>query len=122
MPRRVKRAKFQQITQRRSTAAPSRDATLTQEQQGLIKFMVDERNIEVHESGSSRTPKTEEIKVGVGGTYSDKSGTLEVQSHSIRTNRRPIAIMRRSCSDSPSTASQLDRVFGSDREYTEYLA
>src|SRR5262245_41541186 len=37
------------------------------------------------------------------------------QSHSMRTNRRPIAIMRRSCSDSPVTASQLDAVFGSDR-------
>ena len=36
------------------------------------------------------------------------------QSHSMRTNRRPIAIMRRSCSDSPVTASQLDAVFGSD--------
>src|SRR6266568_5839015 len=30
------------------------------------------------------------------------------------TNNSPIAIMRRSCSDSPPTASQLDRVFGSD--------
>src|SRR4051794_36051371 len=29
-------------------------------------------------------------------------------------NRRPIAIMPRSCSDSPPTASQLDKVFGSD--------
>jgi hypothetical protein len=46
-------------------------------QQGLIKFMVDDRNIEVHESGSSRSTKTEEIKVPVGGTYSDKSGTLQ---------------------------------------------
>src|SRR5260370_39578206 len=33
----------------------------------------------------------------------------------MRTNNSPIAIMRRSCSDSPPTASQLDRVFGSDR-------
>jgi hypothetical protein len=32
----------------------------------------------------------------------------------MRINRRPIAIMRRSCSDSPPTAGQLDRVFGSD--------
>jgi hypothetical protein len=28
------------------------DATLTQAQQSLIKFMVDDRNVEVHESGS----------------------------------------------------------------------
>src|SRR5215472_5010717 len=32
----------------------------------------------------------------------------------MRTNSSPIAIMRRSCSDSPPTASQMDRVFGSD--------
>src|SRR6266446_7464078 len=36
------------------------------------------------------------------------------QSHSMRMNRRPIAIMRRSCSDSPLTASQMDGAFGSD--------
>src|SRR5258708_5855279 len=34
----------------------------------------------------------------------------------MRTNSSPIAIMRRSCSDSPPTVSQLDRVFGSDRQ------
>src|SRR5260221_11189111 len=32
----------------------------------------------------------------------------------MRTNRRPIAIMRRSCADSLLTASQSDGVFGSD--------
>jgi hypothetical protein len=37
------------------------------------------------------------------------------QSHSIRTNSRPIAIIWRSCSDSPVTASHTDEVFGSDR-------
>ena len=35
--------------------------------------------------------------------------------HSIRTNKRPIAIIWRSCSDSSGTAGQMDRVFGSDR-------
>jgi hypothetical protein len=52
------------------------DATLTWEQQALIKFMVDERNVEVHESGGS-TPSVEtmirELKAGTyrlpGGTY-----------------------------------------------------
>src|SRR5262245_43297585 len=37
------------------------------------------------------------------------------KSHSIRTNKTPIAIIRRSCSDSSVTASQMDRVFRSDR-------
>ena len=36
-------------------------------------------------------------------------------SHNTRTNRKAIAPMRRSCSDSLLTASQLDGVFGSDR-------
>jgi hypothetical protein len=43
-----------------------------------IKFISDERRKEVHESGSSRKVKTKEIKVGVGASYSDKSGTLYV--------------------------------------------
>src|SRR5262249_603297 len=37
------------------------------------------------------------------------------QSHSIRTSCRPIAIIWRSCSDSPGSASQTDEVLGSDR-------
>jgi hypothetical protein len=40
----------------------------------------------------------------------------------MRMNRRPIASMRRSCSDSPPTASQLDGVFGSDRGQFDQLA
>lgn len=53
------------------------DATLTPLEQRLIKFLVYDRNVEVHASGSSRSVKTEEIKI-VGGSYSDKSGTSEV--------------------------------------------
>jgi hypothetical protein len=44
----------------------------------LIKCMVGKRRNEIHEGGSGRIVKTKEIKVGVGGSYSDKSGTLEV--------------------------------------------
>ena len=35
-------------------------------------------------------------------------------------NRRPIAIMRRSCFDSPLTASQMDGVFGSDTHQSSH--
>jgi hypothetical protein len=35
----------------------------------------------------------------------------------MRTNRIPIAIMQRSCSDSLLTASQSDGVFGSDTHW-----
>ena len=42
----------------------------------LIKFIVDDRNTEVHESSSSRSSKLEGFEVR--GSYSDNSGTLEV--------------------------------------------
>jgi hypothetical protein len=54
------------------------DASLTPQENSLIKFMVDDRIAEVHASGSSRSVGKEDIKVGVSGSYSDGSGTLEV--------------------------------------------
>jgi hypothetical protein len=54
------------------------EAGLTPGQRRLYDFMREDRNAEVHGSGSRRTVKTDEIKVGVGSSYSDKSGTLEV--------------------------------------------
>jgi hypothetical protein len=53
------------------------DATLTQTQQDLIKFMVDERNDEVHESGSSHTVGTENREFGPG-THKLADGTMYV--------------------------------------------
>jgi hypothetical protein len=52
------------------------EARLTSDEKSLWDFMRKDRKHEVHRSGSSRTVKTEEIKVGVGSTYSDKSGTV----------------------------------------------
>jgi hypothetical protein len=52
------------------------DATLTSRDASLIKFMVDDRNLEVHESGSGRGVKDEQI--AVRGSYSDKSSTITV--------------------------------------------
>ena len=52
------------------------DATLTAQEDRLIKFMVDDRNLEVHESGSTRAVKDE--RTDIRGTYSDKSGTITV--------------------------------------------
>jgi hypothetical protein len=51
------------------------DAKLTAEQRRLIKFMVDDRNLEVHESGSGRGVKDEKVRLP-GGTYSDGFGTV----------------------------------------------
>jgi hypothetical protein len=53
------------------------EAGLTPEKARLYHFMRRDRVDEVHRSGSSRVVKTEEIKVGVGSAYSDKSGTLQ---------------------------------------------
>ncbi len=44
----------------------------------LLEWVHAKRRDEVHTSGSGRIVKSKEIKVGVGGSYSDKSGTLEV--------------------------------------------
>jgi hypothetical protein len=44
----------------------------------LVKFFVDDRGIEVHESGSGRNVKQESIPVR--GHYSDASGTVEAFS------------------------------------------
>jgi hypothetical protein len=53
------------------------DAKLTQAQHALIKFMIDDRNVEVHASGSSRVVKTEARELGTG-RQSLARGTIEV--------------------------------------------
>jgi len=54
------------------------DARLASNEKSLIKFLVDDRNVEVHESGSGRSVKTAEIPLSGNTTYSDDSGTLQV--------------------------------------------
>ena len=53
------------------------DSTLSLDDNRLVKFLIDDRNVEVHESGSSRTEHENPIPV-VGGMYSDRSGTVTV--------------------------------------------
>jgi len=48
-----------------------------QAEQALIKFMVDDRNDEVHEGGSSRTVTTENREFGAG-THKLADGTMDV--------------------------------------------
>jgi hypothetical protein len=52
------------------------NAKLPINEQELIEFLVKDRNVEVHESGSRRDAKIEGLEVG--GSYSDASGTLEI--------------------------------------------
>jgi hypothetical protein len=54
------------------------DKRLNADELELIEFMVDDRNLEVHETGSTR--QQAEVRIPVGGTYSDPSGTLTVFS------------------------------------------
>jgi len=54
------------------------NASLKPEEKAIFKFMVDDRNVEVHESGSSRSAGREGIKVAAGSSYSDASGTVQV--------------------------------------------
>jgi hypothetical protein len=65
------------------------------------------------DTGSYRTASSATTRISASNRRRDLK-----QSHSVRTKRRPIAIMRRSCSDSPVTASQMDWVFGSDSQRT----
>jgi hypothetical protein len=48
------------------------DASLAPEENSLIKFMVDDRNVEVHESGSSRSVAQGDVTLTVGMKYFDE--------------------------------------------------
>jgi hypothetical protein len=50
---------------------------LTQAQQGLIKYMIDDRNFEVHAGGSSRRVGIENREFGAG-THTLADGTMDI--------------------------------------------
>jgi hypothetical protein len=68
--------------QHKATYKPWRkkwNKTLKPEENRLIEYMVDSRNLEVHEGGSGRSVKDE--KINIPGAYSDPSGsTVTVSS------------------------------------------
>ena len=51
-------------------------AMCTDTEKRLIKFLIKDRNFEIHQTGSHRNTKPEDITIG--NSYSDASGTLEV--------------------------------------------
>jgi hypothetical protein len=53
------------------------DAKLTPQEDALIKFMVDDRNKEIHESGSARDVGQEGVEFGIG-THPVDGGTITV--------------------------------------------
>ena len=54
------------------------DTTLSLDDQQLVKLLIDDRNFEVHESGSTRAEL--ETRIRVGDFYRDRSGTVTVAS------------------------------------------
>lgn len=70
---------YRLIHEQRATYRPWRkkwETTLSVQEAILIKSMTDDRNLEVHETGSSRDMKDEKTKIA--GTYTDRSGTVTV--------------------------------------------
>ena len=61
-----------------STFRENWDNTLQPDELTLVKFMVDDRNVEVHESGSNRAEY--ESRIPVFGSYQDKSGEVMVSA------------------------------------------
>jgi hypothetical protein len=53
------------------------DASLTPQEDSLMKFMVDDRNVEVHESGSSRRVGQEDIEFSTG-THRIEGGIMDI--------------------------------------------
>jgi hypothetical protein len=92
------------------------DARLPPNERTLIKFLVDDRNIEVHESGSGRSMKTAEIPLSGNTTYSDESGTLTVLAppRALTGNVGPDAVIMK-----PSYHFTID---GAERKATDACA
>jgi hypothetical protein len=59
-----------------STFRAAWDTAFSTDGQALVKFMVDDRNLEIHEGGSSRVQAEE--RVAIGSSYRDASGTVTV--------------------------------------------
>jgi hypothetical protein len=83
------------------------DVRLTPAENGLTKFMIDDRNEEVHDSGSGRSVGQEGVEIG---THPAPDGTITIGGHPITAYR-------------PSYSFTID---GVDRKVTEacgaYLA
>ncbi|HEY6860961.1 MAG TPA: hypothetical protein VI358_14400 [Pseudolabrys sp.] len=89
-------------------------AGLSPEEESLYDFMREDRRIEVHSSGSRRDVKQDAIKVGVGGSYSDESGTLTVMGSNIPGSGMGGAVINK-----PHYYFTIDRV---ERDVTDVCA
>jgi hypothetical protein len=83
-----------------------------QSEDRFIAFMVNKRDIEVHESGSGRIVKPKEIRIGIGGSYSDKSGTLWVMGS-------PSPLVGDNTGATITTPQYFFEIFGTERPVTE---
>jgi hypothetical protein len=90
------------------------DAKLTPQEDSLIKFMVDDRNKDIHERGSSRNVGQEAVEFGIG-THPVDGGTITVGGiPAPLSSVKPTAILYR-----PTYSFTID---GVDRKVTEASA
>jgi hypothetical protein len=78
----------------------------------LLKCMHDKRDDEVHACGSGLSAKSEEIKIGAAGGYSDKSGTFQ-------STGAPKALSGHDATGRTSKQTYLLNVCGTERPATE---
>jgi len=91
------------------------EAQLTPEQRCVYDFLQEDRNSEVHDTGSRRIVESKEIKVPVGGTYSDKSGTLKAMGS-------PTVLLGIDTSSATSIPEYFFEIGGVKRRVTEVCA
>jgi len=91
------------------------ETNLTPEQKLIYEFMREDRNSEVHKSGSRRIIETKHIKVGTGGSYEDKSGTLTVMGS-------PSVLIGADTSATISMPQYFFEIAGTKRPVTEVCA
>jgi hypothetical protein len=81
----------------------------------LLEFIHKDRDVEIHESGSRRIVRVEPIRIGIGGSYSDASGTLEVWGS-------PTLLLGDSAGATINKARYVFNVDGTERSVTEVCA
>src|SRR5258707_952979 len=114
----TRRAGFPSPVAGKTLAMPAHDSLGPDDAQGIKNARV--ATIEPDEQGAvdptqmqstARRALPQDVSIKISA--SSRARGLK-RSHSIRTNKRPTANIRRSCSDSSVTASQMDGVFRSD--------
>jgi hypothetical protein len=89
------------------------DARLTPAENGLIKFMIDDRNEEVHDSGSSRSVGQEGVGFGIG-IHHTPDGIIIVGGHPITAYRPSYSFDRRRRPQSDRSVRRISSIAATD--------